>query len=116
MKPDTVFEIQAGICRTMSNPIRLQIIHVLSNGPMCVGDITRVTGQSESMISRHLGVLRNNHLVTTERQGQEIIYYIANPKITTICNLMREVLIEDATHQSQLVLGLLHEDSSGPAK
>jgi len=115
MKPDGIFEIQAGICRTLSNPIRLQMIHVLRNGPMCVSDITRAMGQSESMVSRNLGTLRNNHLVTAERQAQEIIYSIANPKITTICNLMREVLIDEASHQSQLVLGFLNEDSEGPA-
>jgi ArsR family transcriptional regulator len=83
---------------------------------MCVGDITQSTGRSESMISRHLGVLRSNNLVKTERQGQEIIYHIANPKIITICSLMREVLVEQASYQSQLVRGLLNEYTEGTAK
>jgi DNA-binding transcriptional ArsR family regulator len=109
MISDAVFEIQARICRTMSSPIRLQIIHLLGIGPMSVGNIAQAMGQSESVISRHLGILRNNNLVTTERHGQEVIYQIANPKINEICGLMREVLAEEASHQSQLVEGLSHE-------
>jgi ArsR family transcriptional regulator len=106
MIPDAILEIQAGLCRTLSNPIRLEIIHLLSKSPMCVGDIVKTTGRSESMISRHLGMLRSYNLVKLERHGQEIFYQITNPKISTICSLMREVLIEEANHQSQLVQGL----------
>jgi DNA-binding transcriptional ArsR family regulator len=116
MISNDIFKIQAGICRTMSNPVRLQIIHLLGNGPMSVNNITRETGQSESVISRHLGVLRNHNLVATERHGQEVIYHIANPKINAICSLMREVLIEEANHQSQLVRGLSDEYAKGSNK
>jgi DNA-binding transcriptional ArsR family regulator len=109
MTTEAIFEIQAGICRTLSNPLRLEIIHVLSRSPMCVGDIAQSTGRSESIVSRHLGALRGNNLVKTERHGQEIIYHIVNPKIITICNLMREVLVEQASYQSQLIRGLSNE-------
>jgi DNA-binding transcriptional ArsR family regulator len=109
----SIFEIQAGICRTLSNPIRLEIIHLLSIQPLCVGEIVQATGQSESVISRHLGLLRSNNLAIGERHGQEIIYHIANPKIITICSLMREVLVEQASHQSELVQGLSDEYSTG---
>jgi DNA-binding transcriptional ArsR family regulator len=106
---DAIYEIQAVICRTLSNPTRLEIIHLLSNQPLCVGEIVLATGRSESVISRHLGLLRSSNLVKAERHGQEIIYQITNPKIITICSLMREVLAEQASHQSQLVQGLSNE-------
>ena len=108
---DTTYEIQAGICRTLSNPIRLEIIHLLTNQPLCVGEIVRLTDQSESVISRHLGILRSSNLVKGERHGQEVIYQITNPKIITICSLMREVLVEQASYQSQLAQGLSNEYS-----
>jgi DNA-binding transcriptional ArsR family regulator len=113
---NSVYEIQAGICRTLSNPLRLEIIHLLSNQTLCVGEIVCATGRSESVISRHLGLLRSSHLVKAERHGQEIIYHITNPKIITICSLMREVLIEQASYQSQLVQGLSDEYSERHAK
>lgn len=116
MTSDAIFEIQAGICRTLSNPIRLEIIHLLSKKLMCVSDIVKTTGRSESVISRHLGVLRSNNLVKTERHGQEIIYHITNPKLITICSMMREVLVEQALYQSQLVQGLSNEYIEGPDK
>jgi DNA-binding transcriptional ArsR family regulator len=45
-------------------------------------------------VSRHLSVLRSGELVTAERNGQEMVYAIVNPKIVEICDLMRTVLAE----------------------
>jgi hypothetical protein len=47
--------------------------------------------------------LRDGNVVTAHRSGQEVVYQIANPKIVSICDLMREVLVEEAARQSQLV-------------
>jgi hypothetical protein len=42
MTPNAIFEIQAGIGRTLSNSIRLEIIHLLSIKPMRLGDIANL--------------------------------------------------------------------------
>lgn len=109
MNPDAIYEIQAGICRTMSNAIRLEILYLLRHSPKCVNDIAQAMDRPVNVISRHLRVLRNGDIVTTQRHGQAIVYQIANPKIITICDLMREVLVEEATHRSKLVQGYSNE-------
>ena len=111
MPPDAIYEIQAELCRTMSNAIRLEIVHILRQGPRCVKEIAQATGQSQSVISRHLGVLRNGGILTSQRSGQDIIYQIANPKIVNICDLMREVLAEEASRRSELMRGFSNEHS-----
>ena len=63
----------------------------------------------QGTISRHLGVLRNGGIVIAHRHAQDIIYQIANPKIVGICDLMREVLMEEASHRSELSEGLQDE-------
>ena len=111
MSPAKIFEIQAELCRTLSNAIRLEIVHLLRQGPKCVKEIAQATGQSQSVISRHLGVLRNGGILTAQRSGQDIIYQIANPKIINICDLMREVLTEEASRCSELMRGFSNEHS-----
>jgi DNA-binding transcriptional ArsR family regulator len=105
MSQRPIFEIQADLCRCMSSATRIEIIHVLRDGPQRVSEIVRITGHSQVTISRHLGVLRNGGVVTTHHHAQDVIYQIANPKIVNICDLMREVLMEEASHCSKLVEG-----------
>jgi len=99
----TVFEIQADLCRSMSHAIRIEIIHILRDGPKRVNEIANLTGHPQPMISRHLGVLHSSGIITSEQQGQSVVYQIANPKIAEICDLMRGVLMEDASHRSNLL-------------
>jgi DNA-binding transcriptional ArsR family regulator len=111
MQPAVIFEIQAELCRTMSSAIRVEIIYLLHQSPMYVNEIAQATGHPKNVISRHLGVLRMGGIVTAQRHGQEIVYQIANPKIVQICNLMRELLAEEASRRSKLVEGFSNEHS-----
>lgn len=109
MPQESIFEIQADLCRCMSNAIRIEIVHILRGGPQRVGDLAQITGYPQGTISRHLGVLRQGGIVNAQRHAQEILYQIANPKIVSICDLMREVLVEEASHRSRLVEGFADE-------
>ena len=109
MSQRSIFEIQADLCRCMSSATRIEIVHVLRDGPQRVNEIARITGHPQATISRHLGVLRNGGVVIAHRHAQDIVYQIANPKIINICDLMREVLMEEASHRSKLVEGFQDE-------
>jgi DNA-binding transcriptional ArsR family regulator len=104
-----IFEVQAELCKCMSSAKRIEIVHLLRDGPQAVGDIARITGHPQGMISRHLGVLRQGGVVIGIRHAQNIVYHIANPKIVQICDLMREVLAEDASFRSKLAEDLQDE-------
>lgn len=109
MSQRSIFEIQADLCRCMSSTTRIEIVHVLRDGPQRVSEIARITGHPQATISRHLGVLRNGGIVIAHRHAQDVVYQIANPKIVSICDLMREVLVEEASRRSKLVEGFQDE-------
>ena len=109
MSPTTIYEIQADLCRCMSNATRIEIVHILRDGPQRVSEIARIIGHPQGTISRHLGVLRNGGVVIAHRHAQDVIYQIANPKIVGICDLMREVLMEEASRRSELYEGFQDE-------
>ncbi len=101
-----VFELQAALCRAMSYPARLELVHMLRDGAKRVDDLARATGASPASVSRHLSILRNCGVVSAQRSGQEVQYKLSNPKVATICDLMREVLVEQLTRQSVIANSL----------
>ena len=68
--------------KAAADPIRLQIICALQNGPLTVSDISLVLDMELVNISHHLRVLYNAHMVTTERDGK-YIYYSLNRNLST---------------------------------
>ena len=60
--------------RALADETRREILKLLRNGPRTSGEIASRFDSSWPTISRHLAVLRDAGLVTTERQGQEIHY------------------------------------------
>jgi DNA-binding transcriptional ArsR family regulator len=108
--PLEVFEMQARLCQSMSHATRLRIVHILREGPKRVADLVQATALSQASVSRHLIILRNCGVVTAQRQGQEILYHITSPKIVAVCDLMREVLAEQAAHQSDMAKALMEQE------
>ena len=60
--------------RALADETRRNILELLRSGPKTSGEIADRFDSSWPTISRHLAVLREGGLVTTERQGQEIYY------------------------------------------
>jgi ArsR family transcriptional regulator len=107
----SIFEMQAALCQAMSHAIRLEIVHLLREGPKHVNQLAQAAGRPPATISRHLATLRSAGVITSQRQGQEIFYQIANPKIVSVCDLMRQVLTEQALHRSEMMKALDDETS-----
>jgi ArsR family transcriptional regulator len=97
-----IFQLHAEICKTFSSPIRLEIISQLRDGKKSVNEIATLTGVRQATISQHLSVLRQRGVVSTQREGINIYYQVANPKITQACDLMREVLFENIAMMNQI--------------
>lgn len=103
MSPQTVFDIQARLCKSMGHPIRLEILRSLRDGPKCVNELSELLGQPQSTISRHLSILRSTGIVLADHQRQNLYYRVANPKLLSVCDLMREVLEEQSVQEAKLM-------------
>ncbi len=58
----------------MGDPIRLQIVLLLREQPLNVGDIANQFNISRPAISHHLKVLKEAKVVQSEKTGQEVYY------------------------------------------
>jgi ArsR family transcriptional regulator, virulence genes transcriptional regulator len=66
------------LLKALANGNRLMILCLLFEGPRSVGELNEMLPLSQSALSQHLAVLREEGLVSTARQAQEIHYRIAS--------------------------------------
>lgn len=69
-------EEAARLLRSLGNPHRLLVLCMLSAGEMPVGALNESLPLSQSALSQHLAVLREEGLVNTRREGQSIYYSV----------------------------------------
>ena len=97
-----VFEMQADICKTLANPTRLRILHALREGEKSVGELADLLDLRQANLSQHLSILRQAQILKTRKQGSNIYYSVAYPKINVACDLVRELLIESLERNQEL--------------
>ncbi|GEM_PF-430544 len=67
------------LLRVISDEKRLRILAALMRQEMCVCDIMAQLGMGQSLVSHHLGVLKQAGLVRDRRDAQWV-YYSINPE------------------------------------
>jgi len=98
-----VLQMQSEICKILSNPKRLQILHELRSGEMTVSELTSATGMRQANVSQHLALMRLRNMVIERRVGNTVFYRISDRRINNACDIMRDVLIDQASADSKLV-------------
>jgi DNA-binding transcriptional ArsR family regulator len=79
----------AAIGRALGDPKRLCVLESLAAGEMSVSELsTRVNCQVPNM-SQHLAVLRAAGLVTTRRDGSNVYYRVADPRVLEAYRLIQ---------------------------
>ncbi len=101
----SIFEMQAEICKTLTNPKRIEILNVLKNEEKTVSELVSALGASKANVSQHLAVMRHKGILTTRREGVNIYYRVVNPKVIDACALMKEVLFEQYMTKKKSVTG-----------
>jgi len=97
-----LLKLHAEVCKTLSNPKRLEILNLLRGGEKSVSDLSRSMGVSQANMSQHLALLRSRGMINARREAVNIYYSIANPKIIEACDLLREVLLEQLAVNAEM--------------
>jgi uncharacterized protein (TIGR00375 family) len=98
-----IIEMQAEICKTLTNPKRIEILLTLKNEEKSVSELVTALGVSKANVSQHLAVMRHKGILVTRRDGVNIFYRVSNPKVIEACTLMKEVLIEQHAARKKVV-------------
>lgn len=91
----TEFEASAGaaakLLRALSNDRRLMILCQLTQGERSVGQLQPLVGLSQSALSQHLAVLREDAIVATRRDAQVVWYRIIDPAALKVVSTLAEI-------------------------
>jgi len=94
MNMKKLYSLHAGLCKTLSNPKRLEILNLLRNKERSVNELVRLAKISQSNISQHLTVLRQSNIVSTKRKGKQIYYKLAYPEMIKACDIIKNILLK----------------------
>ena len=81
----------AKLLRALSNERRLMILCQLGERELAVGQIQALVGLSQSALSQHLAVLRDQGVVATRRESQTIFYRICDPAAVKVVATLAEI-------------------------
>ena len=62
--------------KALADPSRRRILELLSDGEMTAGDIAANFDMAKPSVSHHLNILKSAGLVSDERRGQNIVYFL----------------------------------------
>ncbi|WP_199170706.1 helix-turn-helix transcriptional regulator [Caulobacter sp. FWC2] len=91
----------ARLLRALANERRLMILCQLAEGERSVGQIQPLVGLSQSALSQHLAVLRDEGVVAARREAQTVWYRIADPAALKVVGVLAEIFCppaESAAH------------------
>lgn len=82
---------QAGrLMKALANPARLLLMCQLAQGEMRVSELEGLVGITQPTLSQQLGVLRDEELVSTRREGKSIYYRIDSPQALAVMGVLYE--------------------------
>ena len=82
----------ANMLKALSNEKRLMILcKLLEHREMSVNALIDHVGLSQSALSQHLARMREDKLVDTRRDAQQIFYRVADPRVRRILSTLKTV-------------------------
>jgi len=102
----SLYEMHAEICKVLTSAKRIEILNLLRDGERSVGDIAALAEITQTNVSQHLSFLRQKGMVISRRDGTNIFYSVANPKIFKAMDTMKEVLLERLQLEQDFVASL----------
>lgn len=104
MKKDSYYEQYALICKSIINPIRLQIIDVINNQKLNVTQIQEELDISMSNLSNHLNALYRIGVLNREKKGNFIYYSLTNLELLEVMEKMKSVFCSILSQRNQIIL------------
>ena len=103
---EEIDQLHAELCQCLADPRRISILYALSEGPKNVSQLMEILDMNRATASRHLKVLRDGAMVTTERDGVSIYYSLTDDRVIQALDLLRGVLAEILAQRKTLAEAL----------
>ena len=72
--------------KAISDPNRVRIMELLRGKELNVSEICQHFNMQQPSISHHLNILKNAHILGSNKRGKEVYYYLNPIRIMDCCN------------------------------
>ena len=100
---DQIYTYHADMCKVFSHPKRLEVINILRDGEMTVTELAQKLGQTIGNLSQHLSMMKERRILISRKEGNQVFYRIANPKLIPCFDMMREMLFDQIRQDAALI-------------
>ena len=91
--------------RLLGEPMRIRILDSLRGGPGSVGELAGTLETTQQNVSKHLGALHSAAIVAREKDGNRVLYSIADPGVFELCEHVCGGLRRQITALDELIPG-----------
>jgi len=105
-----ITQLHADICSALADPRRILILYALAEKSSNVSDIAVEIGISQPAASRHLNILRERGMVIAQRDGQSVVYQLADVRTIQALDLLRAILGDNLKSRGQLARAVLETE------
>lgn len=74
----------ARMLKAMAHPVRVKILSLLEEKKLTVTEIYELLGLEQSVVSHHLGILRDKGVLKAERDGKNVYYCLKDEVLSSV--------------------------------
>lgn len=87
-----IYRRKADFFRLLGHPARVRILELLRGGERTVGDLQNALGLDSGATSQHLRAMRSQGVLESRRDGNNIYYRVADPRVFQLLEVAKQVL------------------------
>ena len=91
--------IRSRIIKAMGHPVRLMVIDVLKDGEQTFSSLNAIFNLDKSTVSKHLLVLKEAGIVSSRKEGADMIYRLEVPCVTDFFGCVTAVIESNVKRQ-----------------
>lgn len=85
----------ADLFKVFGDGTRIRILYVLFEAEVCVCDLAKLLGMTQSAVSHQLRILKQAHLIKSRRDGKTVFYSLADDHVSMLIRQGMEHVCED---------------------
>jgi DNA-binding transcriptional ArsR family regulator len=89
--PESLQAFKADFFRALAHPLRIRLLELLGGGDRTVQELQQLLAVEQPVVSQQLSILRSKGIVTTHKLGTAVHYTLADPLITKLLSVAREI-------------------------
>ena len=104
---------KAQFFRALAHPTRIRILEILMRGGRTVQELQEALTLDQPSVSQQLAVLRNQSIVSTQKEGLSVRYTLRDPLVGELLDVARRIFNSHLTNTRGLLRELQREGRRG---